>query len=134
MSVTSTIKAGTGPEGILVSNNKIWVANGGGFTVDSTVLVIDPVTDNVIKTIFVGHNPKELVEDANGNIWVLCYGYIQYDTDWNISVETLSKLVKISSSDYSVQKEIVLAAGTHPFHLDIRFHNAPKGELILDRI
>jgi len=28
----------------------------------------------------VGDNPKEMVEDVDGNIWVLCTGYTEYDT------------------------------------------------------
>lgn len=118
-SITKTIDAGTGPEGILSTSKNVWVANGGGYMVDSTVMVINAIDDKILKTIVVGHNPKELVKDSNGNIWVLCYGYVEYAADYSISRETPSKLVCISASTYEIIKTINIADNLHPQHLDI---------------
>ena len=114
-----TIEVGTGPEGILANNNLIWVANGGGYLVDSTVSVINTTTDEVIATIVVGYNPKEMVLDADGNVWVICNGYIEYDANWNIASESPSKLVKVSASSLEVLLEIEISNTLHPQHIDI---------------
>ena len=117
--VEGTIAVGTGPEGIMVHNNLIWVANGGGFTVDSTISVIDPSTNTVIENIVVGYNPKEMTVDANGEIWVICNGYVEYDANWNIAGQKPSKLVKISAQNLEVLKEILISETLHPQHIDI---------------
>jgi len=119
LTVTNTIDVGTGPEGILYSNGLIWVANGGGTAVDSTISVIDPATSEVVKTIKVGHNPKKLAVDTNGDIWTLCYGYIKYNLDWSIELETPSLLVQISSSTKEVLKSFTISANQHPMQLEI---------------
>lgn len=113
------IEVGTGPEDILNHHSLIWVANGGGFALDSTITVIDPVSDEILTTIEVGHNPKEMVVDANNDVWVICNGYTEYDASWNIARQTPSKLVKISVLDLEVASEYVISETTHPFHIDI---------------
>jgi YVTN family beta-propeller protein len=72
--VTRTIPAGTGPDAMLKSGNYVYVANSGGFSIDSTVTVIDYLTDHIVKVINVGKAPSGLVADGNGKIWVLCKG------------------------------------------------------------
>ncbi|PKP33067.1 MAG: hypothetical protein CVU00_11060 [Bacteroidetes bacterium HGW-Bacteroidetes-17] len=114
-----TIDVGTGPEGILAYNYLIWVANGGGFLVDSTISLIDPWSDELIANIKVGHNPKEMVVDADGNVWVICSGYVQYDENWNIVSESPSKLVKISGFNFEILSEIEISKTSHPQHIDI---------------
>ena len=114
-----SIEVGTGPEGILNHHSLIWVANGGGFALDSTVTVIDPVTDEILITINVGHNPKEMVVDANDDVWVICNGYTEYDASWNIARQTPSKLVKISVIDLEVASEYIISETIHPNHIDI---------------
>ncbi|KAA3436194.1 YncE family protein [Rufibacter hautae] len=69
--VTKTINVGLLPEGLLLSNNKLYVANGSG----NTISVINTSTDVVESTINVGESPKHLVLDANNKIWVLRGGY-----------------------------------------------------------
>jgi len=86
--VSKTIDAGIGPEQSLVADGKLLVCNGGAYTMDSTISVIDLSKDQVVQTIWVGDNPKELVADMNDDIWVLCYGYIKYDSNFNIILET----------------------------------------------
>jgi DNA-binding beta-propeller fold protein YncE len=94
-------------------------ANGGGWALDSTLTVVNTATDSVSKKIRVGYNPKKMVLDADNRIWVLCYGYIEYNTDWSIAKEYPSKLVVLASSDFSVQKEIAIGLSKHPEHLGI---------------
>ena len=76
-SVTGSITTDFGAENILAHNNKLYVSN--NFT--TTVSVIDPVTEEVIKTIQVGSSPGSFVVDKDDMIWVICGG--GYDLDYN---------------------------------------------------
>ncbi len=114
--IIKTITVGTGPEGMLVVNSQLWVANCGGYVSDSTIMVIDLSKDTVIKTIVVGVNPQQLVTDKNGNIWVLCSG----SADWqDSSNDKPSKLVKIKPSDYTIEKTFEIGKNVHPQYLAI---------------
>lgn len=117
--IISNINVGLGPEGIIVVNNQVWVANSGGLAPDSTIMVIDPITDKVVKTITVGDNPKEMVLDKNGDVWAVCYGNIVYNPDFTIQSQTASKLVKISSSTFMIKNTIKIGDESHPSHIDI---------------
>ncbi|MBN2167440.1 MAG: hypothetical protein JW717_14285 [Marinilabiliaceae bacterium] len=94
-----SILVGYGPEKMIVNKGKLFVANSGGYGTDSTVSVIDINTKKVVDTVFVKHCPKDMVIDANGNIWVYCSGVPNYSngTFYN------SGISKISSTDYSVK-------------------------------
>ena len=122
--ILSTIKVGTGPEFALLTGGNILVCNGGAYDVDSTISVINPITDKVTQTIQVGHNPKEMVADKNNNIWVVCYGYIKYDLNYNIILETPSKLVKLSGQNYQKLGEFIISQHSHPQHIDISMDKA----------
>lgn len=91
--VTGSIKVGKGPEGLLIYNGKLYVANSGGFETDNTISVIDLKSNTVVKTITVENNPKTLVLDKNNNIWAVCAGYT-----------TKGALCKINPSTYDVTK------------------------------
>ena len=117
--VLKSIKVGTGPEMAIVAGGKILVCNGGAFDHDSTISVINPSTDMVIQTVEVGDNPKEMVADKNNDIWVICYGYIKYDINFNIVLETPSKLVKLSGLNYQKLGEYIISATQHPQHIDV---------------
>ena len=117
--ILATIHVGTGPEQATVAGGKILVCNGGAYTVDSTISVIDPITDQVVQTIEAGHNPKEMVVDKNNDIWVICYGYIEYDLLFNIILETPSKLVKLSGKSFQKLNEFIISATRHPQHIGI---------------
>jgi YVTN family beta-propeller protein len=77
--VTDTIDAGVGATGIIVHNNKVYVANtafdGNTYTYgQGTVTVIDATTDNVTKTIDVGMNPQDIALAPDGRLHVVCTG------------------------------------------------------------
>lgn len=117
--IIGTIDVGTGPEQAILANGSILVCNGGAYDVDSTVSVINPANNLVTETIVVGDNPKEMVLDMRNDVWVLCYGYIKYDANFNIILETPSKLVRLSGQPYQVTGEYIISATRHPQHLDI---------------
>lgn len=71
---TKTIATGKGAERLLRVGNTVWVANNGGFDKDSTVAIIDVTTEAVLSKINIGISPNSLMQDANGDIWVLSSG------------------------------------------------------------
>ena len=94
--ITGEITLRNGPEQMLVYENKVYVANSGGFSRDSIVHVIDTNLDIWEKDIIVGDNPVSLVKDQNNQIWILCRGY----TDWNEPGNSTSgKLVKMNNDE-----------------------------------
>lgn len=106
--VIKSIKVGIDPEGLFISGDKLFVANSshGNYTngykgKDNTISVIDLKTDNVVKTITVGDKPFKFTQDINGNIWVICSGYSEYNND---AANTNAALCKIDPKTYSVTK------------------------------
>lgn len=80
--VTNRVEVGNNPEGLVVSNDKIFVANSGGLNspnYDSTVSVIDLATLQISDEIFIGANPGELAVDSEGDVYVVKRG--NYGTD-----------------------------------------------------
>ena len=118
-SIVNTIPVGVGPEALLIKNGKAYVTNLGGWGVDSTVSVIDLSTETVIETIVVGDRPNSIVTDANGKIWVLCEGYTEFDSLWNVIGETPGKLVRIDPSTDIVEATFTFNVGDHPEDLII---------------
>ena len=80
--ITTTIDVGSGAEKMYFreDDNKLFVANNGGFSRDSVVSVLDTNTDELVSNIVIGDNPESIVEDKNGTIWVLASGYFDFNT------------------------------------------------------
>ena len=118
-SIISTISTGQGPEKMLIKENKAYICNVGGFGLDNTVSVIDTENDVLITNINVGDKPNSIVEDANGNIWVLAGGNTEYDANWNVVAETPGELTTINSETNNVDGSVVFEVGDHPKDLII---------------
>ncbi|PXX98901.1 hypothetical protein DF185_16125 [Marinifilum breve] len=102
MTKTGQISVGAGPEKMVVSNGKLYVANSGGWSNDdNTVTVIDTETDQVLETITVKSCPKDMVVDANGDVWVYCSGVPDW-TNWPNVTYTDSGISKITESTSAV--------------------------------
>lgn len=77
LAVKDTCVVGYQPEEMVIRDNKLYVANSGGYRVpkyDSTVSVIDLNTFKVIKKIEVAINLHRLEKDNQGNIYVTSRG------------------------------------------------------------
>lgn len=74
--ITKSITVGRNPEQLVVSNNKLYVANSGGLgaTPDNTVSVIDLTSLTVTKTVNVILNPVAISADAYGHVYVISNG------------------------------------------------------------
>ena len=98
--VSKTIPAGTGPDGMVKSGNYVYIANNGGFGIDSTITVVDFTTDKVVKTIKVGEAPGGIVADGDGRIWVLCKG--NGFAGWPMAGDTPGRLIRINPATLTV--------------------------------
>ena len=117
--VTDSIETGTGPEGMLIAGGKLFIANSGGWALDSTVTVVS-LADHSTNTVFVNaYCPSMLEADADGNIWVLAKGNTIYDGNWNPIGDNPSYLVQLSSDGSKVQKSVKLFDDQHPAKLDV---------------
>ena len=93
----------SGPDEIYLFNDKIFVVNGGGYASDSTISIIDPTTNTVIESVAVGINPKDMVQDANGIIWVLT------NDPWGSGV---ASIVRLNPNTYDVIDTISVPSNT----------------------
>lgn len=97
LTITQRIPVGDNPEGLSISNDKLYVANSGGLNspnVDSTVSVINLNTFQEIQKITVGKNPGVVVTDSEGDVYVIARG--NYST-------IPSRMVKINTQTDEVE-------------------------------
>lgn len=103
LQVTREATVGYQPEEMVILNNKLYVANSGGYRVpnyDRTVSVIDLKTFTVTKTIDVAINLHRMVADRYGDIYVSSRG------DYK---DTKSEICIIDSRIDEVKEKINLA-------------------------
>jgi len=118
LQVKDSIVAGAGPEGMLIANGKLFVANSGGWAVDSTVTVVN-LADHSTTTIDVkAYCPSMIEADADGNIWVLAKGNTIYDDNWNPVGHNPSYLIELSGDGSNIEKSVKLFDDQHPAKLD----------------
>lgn len=116
--VTGTIPAGTGPENMLKAGDYVYVLNGGGFSIDSTLTIINSSTDQVVKTLEVFNRPTGIVQDLAGNIWVMCSG--KGFNGWPAADDTEGHLLRINPSSREIDLDIEFdVTSLHPEKLVI---------------
>lgn len=106
LTVTQRIEVGNNPEGLAISNNKLYVANSGGLNspiYDSTLSVIDLMTLSVEDEVFVGANPGEVISDAQGDIYLVKRG--DYGSD-------PSRLLRIDPQNGNQVSDLGIAANS----------------------
>lgn len=76
LTLGNRISVGPNPDASVISNNKLYVANTGGYeaVMDSTVSVINLSTFTEVKKITVNMNPQALKADSYGDIYVVSNG------------------------------------------------------------
>lgn len=111
--VAEFIETGNGPEGLVFADDLLYVAKGGGFGLDSLLLIIDPSDNSIQKSIVVGDNPQLVVKDKDDNVFVICSGF----SDWmNPANNTNGKLVKISNQE--IEWSIDIPNGSNNLTID----------------
>ncbi len=111
--ITSTISVGFGPERIIESRGKVYVAHQGGYSQNSILTIIDTVSNTFITTIEVGDVPNTMVV-SEGNLWILCSGNPEFTTN-----ETNGRLVKFDTETNGVIQTFDFESTEHPTNLTI---------------
>jgi len=111
--VKATIGVGVAPEGILKVGNRVWVAN----STDNTISILNTDLDKVAFTLNLqnAEAPKQMVLDADGDVWVLCSGSTVYDYNppYALISETPSYLLEFDSSTKEVKNKYKLSDNQH---------------------
>ncbi|MEM9921475.1 MAG: DUF5074 domain-containing protein, partial [Bacteroidota bacterium] len=90
--VLKTIPTGAGTENLLRQGDKVYAVNEGALLNDSLLLVLDPQRDEIVQRIALPfYNPHSLQTDQNGDLWVLCRGF----TDWDNGRTEAGALLKL---------------------------------------
>ncbi|MBC6427328.1 MAG: hypothetical protein GDA51_12885 [Ekhidna sp.] len=78
--VSNTIQTKSqGANRMLLVGNEVFLANSGGFGRDNKITVIDINSDKVVRQISVTDNPDGIIQDTDGNLWVVCKGHTAFD-------------------------------------------------------
>jgi len=74
--IIKKVNVGSGPEGIIYTDGKVYVANSGfnGVGYDPGVVSVIDLSDYSVSDISVGINPQDLDVDINGNLIIACTG------------------------------------------------------------
>ena len=97
--IVDSLKNTNGPEGMFISDDKLFVANSGGYELDSSVSVYNLNSMSFEGNIQVGIKPLEIIDDIEGNLWVLCSGY----SDWSgAGGDRYSSLVKFDPKTLNI--------------------------------
>lgn len=114
LKVDRIVYAGANPDGICVSNNKLYVSNSGGLNYPNygnTVSVFDVSTLKVLKTINVGTNPTLIKDDAYGDVYVLLkgnYNEIQSCLQRiDVSIDTVVQTFSFQLSNFDIAGDLL---------------------------
>ncbi len=118
-SITGTIPTGNGPEQMIKVNDKVYVANVGGFGNDSTVTVINTLSNSVDTSFIAGINPNSLQLDADGVLWILCGGTLGPDFTPATSDDIGGKLIKVDPATNAIILSFNFSQYEHPLKLAI---------------
>lgn len=115
----ASVVVGAGPEAALITNDKLYVANSGGFGEGNTISVVNLSTNAVSTIVLDAINPTAMAVDKNGDLWVLAKGSIIYDANWQPIDHKPADLVKINTTTDQAVSYLRLFADRHPTRLAI---------------
>ncbi|MEP7145816.1 MAG: YncE family protein [bacterium] len=131
LTAVTIINVGLYPQEIISIGNKIFVCNtsvfGGG--TDSTVSVIDAVTDQVVANIVVRKKPSSLAVTNDGNLLVGCPGDAVEGIIYKINSNTYAKLDSfIISSGFAIgfDKDIAVSWNNEEIYFISSLNNIVK--------
>ena len=111
LEVEDRILVGNNPEDIAIANGMMYVTNSGGLNfpnVDSTVSVINLITNLEELKITVGMNPGDIVSDSQGDVYVISRG------DYGLTPSRMYRISTISNTvveDYSFDASSITKMG-----------------------
>lgn len=113
LEIDAFAKVGRNPDGICITNNKIYVTNSGGLSFpnyDHTVSVIDIESFKEIKKIDVGLNPYKIHADSQSDVYVVTrgnyedIGYAFHKIDSEID-EVVHTFEELSVYNFEIHKD-----------------------------
>lgn len=109
LTIDKYITVGSNPEQMAVAGDKLYVTNSGGLQAvqDSTISVVDLISQTEITKVVVGLNPNYITADNNGFVYVASNGNY-----WDVG----PKLTKVSTATNTVTKAVDTAVGKMIFH------------------
>jgi len=119
--VTATIPVSFGPEKMVVSGAKIYVAHQGAYGQNNLVSVVDTAGNTVESEILVGDVPNSMVLSGS-DLWVLCGGKPSYT-----GAETNGNLIKINTATNAVSETLAFGDTEHPSGLSLDGSNLYYG-------
>ncbi len=111
-STDTTLATGQGPEELTMCNGFAYVANSGGFGIDSTITCINISSHGIHKQEIIHPGPYSLVADVNDNLWILCQG--DYKLFADTSDDVGGALVKYDPATETVVKKYLFPNQEHP--------------------
>ncbi|MDO4949922.1 MAG: YncE family protein [Bacteroidales bacterium] len=126
-----TCVVGYQPEEMVVTGNKLYVANSGGYRVpnyDRTVSVIDLTTFRVMKTIDVAINLHRLELDRHGFIWVSSRGdYYEVPSKTYVidtRIDEVCDSLELANSEMALAGDSLYVYGTAWSYLNNSWHTS----------
>lgn len=95
--VTDSLGAGENPEGVLLTEERVYVA-AHGFGNGSTVFAYDRQGNIKAEIATECAGPRALHEDEQSEVWVICTGTVQYDDDFSVIGETPGEVLVLSGN------------------------------------
>ncbi len=123
-SVIRSVPVGRNPEQLLALGGKIYVPN----SLDNTVSIVDEASAAVSSTVTVSDGPSSMVADKDGNVWVLCSGFVTYLSVPPYTATRVSNgaLIRFSPNSPATQFKLTFPATGGPSKLRI---NPAKDQL-----
>ncbi len=95
--VTDSLGAGENPEGVLLTQDRVYVA-AHGFGNGSTVFAYDRQGNIRAEIATDCAGPRALHEDEQSEVWVVCTGVVEYDEDFTVIGETPGEVLVLSGN------------------------------------
>ncbi|RMA64627.1 YncE family protein [Ulvibacter antarcticus] len=111
--ITSNIPVVLGPERMVTTNNKVYVAHQGAYGQNNQISVIDATTNAVLNQITIGDVPNSMVLNGT-DLWVLCGGSPSFT-----GAETGGSLYRINTSDNTLLTSLDFQDIEHPGLLSV---------------
>ena len=123
--ITDSISVGFGPETMLLLDNRVFVANSGGWGLDSTISVISTASDAVSNILYTAKCPVDMVFDDQKFLWVYCRGYTNY-----ADVETEAYIQKINPDNGAILVQEQVGRALDYAAVPARCASSPDGSVI----
>ena len=114
--VPRSVTVGRNPEQPVAAAGNVYVPN----SLDNTISVINDDLGTLSSTITVSDGPRSMVVDKNGNVWVLCSGFVTYtNTPPYVVQSSAGALIRFSPGSPTAQFKLTFPATSSPSDLRI---------------